>query len=135
MRFGTIRGGARGRPAINLVSMIDATFLLLSFFLVTAGASRVEGRLTGALGTTGGAAGDLQAVVVDVQGAPGAAWYRVAGRRINDVGALRDALAGMPKPPGAAVRMHAGPNAGDAAAALQAVRDAGFERVSYAPAP
>jgi hypothetical protein len=31
--------------------------------------------------------------------------------------------------------MHAGPNAGDAAAALQAVRDAGFERVSYAPAP
>ena len=135
MRFGTIRGGARARPAINLVSMIDATFLLLGFFLVTAGASRVEGRLTGALGTTGGAAGDLQAVVVDVHGAPGAAWYRVAGRRINDVAALRDALVGMPKPPGAAVRMHAGPNAGDAAAALQAVRDAGFERVSYAPVP
>lgn len=135
MRFGSARGASRGRPAINLVSMIDATFLLLSFFLVTAGASRVEGRLTGALGTTGGAAGDLQAVVVDVHGTPGAAWYRVAGRRIDGEQALRAALAGLPKPPGVALRVHAGPSAGDAAEALQAVRDAGFERVSYAPAP
>jgi biopolymer transport protein ExbD len=115
--------------------MIDATFLLLSFFLVTAGASRVEGRLTGALGTSGGAAGDLQAVVVDVHGSPGAAWYLVAGRRIDGEPALRAALEALPKPPGVALRVHAGPSAGDAAAALQAVRDAGFERVSYAPAP
>jgi biopolymer transport protein ExbD len=134
MRFGTVRG-SRGRPAINLVSMIDATFLLLSFFLVTAASSRVEGRLTGALGTTGGAAGDLQAVVVEVHGSPGAAWYRVAGRRIDGDPALRAALEGLPKPPGVALRVHSGPSAGDAAAALQAVRDAGFERVSYAPAP
>ena len=133
MRFAARQAAGRGRPPINLVSMIDATFLLLGFFLVTAGSARLEGRLTGALGTSGGAAGDLQAVVVEVRGQPGAAWYRVAGRRIEGLPALRGALEGLPKPPGVAVRMHAGPNAGDAAAVLQAVRDAGFERVSYAP--
>lgn len=133
MRFGA-RGRNRGRPLINLVSMIDATFLLLSFFLVTSGASRLEGRLSGALGTAGAAAGDLQAVVVEVLGTPGAAWYRVAGRRIDGVEALAATLRPMPKGPGAAVRVHDGPSVGDAAATLQAVRDAGFERVSYAPA-
>lgn len=133
MRFGSRRRGRRG-PLINLVSMIDATFLLLSFFLVTSGAARLEGRLSGALGTATGAAGDLQAVVVEVLGSPGAAWYRVAGRRIDGGAALRALLQPMPKGPGAAVRLHEGPSVGDAAAALQAVRDAGFEKVSYAPA-
>ena len=133
MRFGARRRGRRG-PLINLVSMIDATFLLLGFFLVTAGSARLEGRLTGALGTSGGAAGDLQAVVVEVLGQPGAAWYRVAGRRIDGASALKAVLQPMPKQPGAAVRVHDGPSVGDAAAALQSVRDAGFERVSYAPA-
>jgi hypothetical protein len=50
----------RERPLINMVSMIDATFLLLSFFLVTSGAAMLEGRLTGALGTATGAKGDQQ---------------------------------------------------------------------------
>ena len=73
MRFGASRGMDRERPLINMVSMIDATFLLLSFFLVTTGATMLEGRLTGALGTAAGASGDLQAVVVEVLGTPGAA--------------------------------------------------------------
>jgi biopolymer transport protein ExbD len=133
VRF-TARGKGRGRPLINLVSMIDATFLLLSFFLVTSGSSRLEGRLSGALGTASGAAGDLQAVVVEVMGRPGEVWYRVAGRRIDGAEALRGALQPMPKGPGAAVRVHDGPSVGETAAALQAVRDAGFARVSYAPA-
>ncbi len=135
MRFGGAGARDGGRPLINLVSMIDATFLLLSFFLVTAGASRVEGRLTGALGTAVGAAGDLQAAVVDVSGAPGAAVCSVAGRPVGGVESLREALRPLPKAPGVAVRMHDGPSVGDAAAVLQAVREAGFERVSYAPAP
>lgn len=135
MRFGASRALDRGRPLINLVSMIDATFLLLGFFLVTAGASRLEGRLTGALGTASGAAGDLQAVVVEVSGAPGAPAFAVAGRRVQGLADLREALRGLPKPPGVAVRMHDGPSVGDAAAVLQVVREAGFERVSYAPAP
>ena len=135
MRFGGSRALERGRPLINLVSMIDATFLLLSFFLVTAGASRVEGRLSGALGTAAGAAGDLQAVVVDVSGAPGAPALQLAGRRVEGLAGLREALQALPKPPGVAIRMHDGPSVGDAAAVLQAAREAGFERVSYAPAP
>ena len=135
MRFGASGSREGGRPLINLVSMIDATFLLLSFFLVTAGASRVEGRLTGALGTAAGAAGDLQAVVVEVSGTPGALAVTVAGRPVGGLPALRAALEPLPKPPGVAVRMHDGPSVGDAAAVLQAVREAGFQRVSYAPAP
>ena len=125
----------RERPLINMVSMIDATFLLLGFFLVTSGAAMLEGRLSGALGTATGARGDLQAVVVEVMGTPGAAWCRVAGRRLDGVDALQAALRPLPKDPGVAIRVHDGPSVADAAAVLQAARDAGFQRVSYAPAP
>lgn len=134
MRFGAARGMDRERPLINMVSMIDATFLLLSFFLVTSGAAMLEGRLTGALGTATGAKGDLQAVVVEVMGTPGAAWFRVAGRRIDGVEALKATLQPLPKESGVAVRVHDGPSVSDAAAVLQAARDVGFQRVSYAPA-
>jgi biopolymer transport protein ExbD len=134
VRFAASRVGERSRPLINVVSMIDVTFLLLSFFLVTTGSAQLEGRLTGALGTAVGAAGDLQAVVVEVMGTPGVPVFTVAGRRVDGLPALRGALQPMPKAPGVAVRMHDGPSVGDAAAVLQTVREAGFERVSYAPA-
>jgi biopolymer transport protein ExbD len=134
VKFGTSRNLDRGRPLINVVSMIDVTFLLLSFFLVTSGGKGLEGRLVGALGTATGAKGDLQAVVVEVMGTPGAAWCRVAGRRIDGVEALKATLQPLPKEPGVAIRVHDGPSVGDAAAVLQAARDAGFQRVSYAPA-
>lgn len=135
MRFSSSRSIHRNRPLINMASMIDVTFLLLSFFLVTSGMGRLEGRLSSALGTSSGAAGDLQAVVIEVHGSPGAIWFRVAGRRLDGTDALREALRPLPREPGAAVRVHEGPGVADAAAALQLVRDAGFERVSYAPVP
>jgi len=134
MRFGPSRGADRERPLINMVSMIDATFLLLCFFLVTSGMAQLEGRLSGALNTSAGAKGDLQAVVVEVLGTPGAVWYRVAGRHIEGEKQLQVMLQPLPKQPGVAIRMHDGPCVADAAQVLQAVRDVGFERVSYAPA-
>jgi biopolymer transport protein ExbD len=135
MRFARSRSQDRGRPLINMTSMIDATFLLLSFFLVTTAMQRMEGKLTGALDTTAAGKGDLQAVVVEVDGAPGAVEFRVAGRTLADAAALRELLQPLPKEPGVAVRMRNGPSVADAAAVLQLVRDAGFERVSYAAAP
>ena len=135
MRFARSRTADAGRPLINMTSMIDATFLLLSFFLVTSGMQRMEGKLTGALGTAAAGKGDLQAVVVEVGGVPGAIEYRVAGRAIAGEQALRELLRPMPKAPGVAVRVRSGPSVADAAATLQLVRDAGFERVSYAAAP
>ncbi len=135
MKFGTSRGLERERPLINLVSMIDATFLLLSFFLVTSGSAMLEGRLTGALGTSRGASGDLQAVVVEMLGTNQATWYRMAGRRIDGDAALAAMLQPMNKEPGIALRIHEGPSVADAAQLMQIVRDAGFQRVSYAPAP
>lgn len=135
MRFARSRGREPGRPLINLTSMIDATFLLLSFFLVTTAMQRMEGKLTGALETTAAGKGDLQAVVIEVEGEPGAVQYRVAGRALSDAAALRELLRPLPKDPGVAVRMRGGPSVADAAAVLQLVRDAGFERVSYAASP
>lgn len=135
MRFARSRSQGRGRPLINMTSMIDATFLLLSFFLVTTAMQRMEGKLTGALDTTAAGKGDLQAVVVEVDGAPGAVQFRVAGRTLADAAALRELLQPLPKEPGVAVRVRNGPSVADAAAVLQLVRDAGFERVSYAAAP
>ena len=135
MRFARSRARQPGRQLINLTCMIDATFLLLSFFLVTTAMQRMEGKLTGALETTAAGKGDLQAVVVEVQGEPGAVQYRVAGRTLADAAALRELLGPLPKDPGVAVRMRNGPSVADAAAVLQLVRDAGFDRVSYAASP
>ena len=67
MRFSSSRSIDRNRPLINLASMIDVTFLLLSFFLVTSGMGRLEGRLSGALGTSSGAAGDGRRCGEDVE--------------------------------------------------------------------
>ena len=41
MRFNR-RGGSDRKPELNLASMIDATFLLLSFFIFTTGQGQNE---------------------------------------------------------------------------------------------
>jgi biopolymer transport protein ExbD len=121
--------------ALGLASMIDCTFLLLAYFIVTTAGQRREAALQADLGAERRAsAGDFAPQIVDVEGAPDAPLFRIGGRAFPDQAALTDALRALPKEPGLHVRVHDGPSVASAAAAMQAGADAGFRRVVYVPA-
>jgi len=136
MRFARRRGS--GKPELNMASMIDATFLLLAFFLFTTGIQGRESRLSPNLAvrsSAAGAASDLQPQVVEalvVDGTPG---YRLGERVARDRVSLVAALEPLDRGQGLFVRVHPGVSVGFAAAALQAGRDAGFAQVTYVPEP
>jgi len=115
--------------------MIDATFLLLCYFIFTTASGRPEDRLTSALGgTTGAGAQDLAPQIIDVQRVGDADVFVLGMRRLEDREALTDALRALPREAGLFVRVHRGPRVASAVAAMQAGHDAGFTQVTYVPA-
>ena len=58
----------------------------------------------------------------------------ITGAGVLAAKALASALRELPKDAGLFIRVHAGPTVGFAAAAMQAGRDAGFDKVTYVPA-
>ncbi len=132
MRFSTPR---RRAPmlALNLATMLDATFLLLAYFIVTAAVERPEERLEALLaGPSAASVSDLEPVVVEVRGEQGAA-FRVGERPVRDRRELREVLARLDVRTPIRVEVLDGPPVSLVAAALQTARDAGFTGVSYAP--
>jgi biopolymer transport protein ExbD len=128
---------ARRRPpiALNMAAMIDATFLLLCYFILTTGAARPEDRLSPALGgAKGGGAQDLTPQIVEVKRIDGRDAFVIGTRQLFDRSALTEALRTLPKEQGLFVRVHAGPTVAAAATAMQAGSDAGFKQVTYVPA-
>ncbi len=123
---------------LGLTSMIDATFLLLAYFIFTAGMDRPESDLRARAATESHRAGGaalLEPQVVDVMAGPsGQAVFRLGVVAHSDRTSLARALASLPRDPGVVVRVHDGVVVADAAAAMQAARDAGFVEVSYVPA-
>jgi len=121
-----------------MASMIDATFLLLSFFLFTSGLSVRESRLspniTADKTSAGAKASDFQPQVVEVLSTENGPEYRLGERAFHDRASLTNALEGLEKSAGLFVRVSTGPTVGFAAAALQAGHDAGFTQVTYVPA-
>ncbi|MDA1007927.1 MAG: biopolymer transporter ExbD [Planctomycetota bacterium] len=129
----------RGRAAavLNLTSMIDATFLLLSYFIFTTGTGHPESELSAQLRMQSqrmAGTGLLESQVVDVLPDGPRAVFRLGVMNYTNQSALRDALKGLPHDPGLLVRVHAGTVVSDVAAAMQAAGDAGFKQVSYVPA-
>ncbi len=117
--------------------MIDVTFLLLLYFLVTTVLARPEDRLSPTLQTqsetAAGPTADFQPQVLDVLMSDGAAVYRLGTRIIADRASLVPALESLHKPSGLFIQVFDDVPVGAAAAALQAGRDAGFEQVTYVP--
>lgn len=140
MRFTRAVRRRRRREGItlNLASMIDVTFLLLLYFMVTTVLARPEDRLSPSLQTesdsNAGPAADFQPQIVEVRRIQGAPAYRVGSQVVGDAQALTAALRNLHKPSGLFVRVFDDVPVGFAAAALQAGRDAGFEQVTYVPA-
>lgn len=82
-----------------------------------------------------GSAPDLPPVSLKVVRSGGTVVFRIGQRNVASADAVRLALADSPKRGGVIVRSDASALVGDIAAAMQAAKDAGFERVSYAPTP
>lgn len=121
-----------------MASMIDAVFLLLSFFLFTTGLgvneSRLSSNITADKTSAGARATDFQPQVVEVVATDAGPEYRLGTQVFRDQASLAKALEGLEKSAGLFVRVSAGPTVGFAAAAIQAGRDAGFKQVTYVPA-
>ena len=122
---------------LNLASMIDVTFLLLIYFMVTMVLSTTEDRLSPTLQTKSeegsGQFSDFQPQVVEVRLRDGVPIYRLGERVLADRAALESALAALPKDPGLFVRGHDAVPVGFAVTAIQVGRDVGFEQVTYVP--
>jgi len=117
--------------------MIDVIFLLLIFFMATTTFSQPEGRLTPGLKEEragAGRASDLEPQIVDVIRQGDRDVFKLGDRAYMDKKSLAKALDELPKEPGVFVRVANEVSVSSAAAALQACRDGGFEKVSYVPA-
>jgi biopolymer transport protein ExbD len=120
-----------------MASMIDATFLLLSYFLVTTAMSRPEDRLSPMLQTQSreaGQASDFQPQRLEIGVVDGQPSYQLATRVLRSREEMRAALEPLPKDAGLFVLVHRGVDVGFAVAAIQVARDVGFEKVTYVPA-
>jgi biopolymer transport protein ExbD len=118
--------------------MIDVTFLLLLYFLVTTVLAMPEDRLSPSLRssaeTSAGPDSDFQPQIVEVRQLEGATAYRLGTEVFRDRQALTDALEPLPKQSGLFVKVFDDVPVAAAAAAIQAGRDAGFERLTYVAA-
>ncbi|MHC4106563.1 MAG: ExbD/TolR family protein [Planctomycetota bacterium] len=126
------------RITLNLASMIDVTFLLLIYFMVSTVLARPEDRLSPTLQTEREAieAGmsDFQPQIVEVLVVDGAPAYRVGARVLRTRAELVEVLGGLPKTVGVFVKVFDQVSVGFAVVAVQTARDAGFEQVTYVPA-
>ena len=118
--------------------MIDVTFLLLIYFMVTTVLAKQEDRLSPTIQTEketpSGESSDFQPQVVEVRRVDGEPAYQLGPSTFRQKAELQRALAGLPKTAGVFIRVHNQLPVGFAVAAIQAARDAGFDQVTYVPA-
>ena len=126
------------RITLNLVSMIDVTFLLLIYFMVTTVLARPEDRLSPTLqtdrDTVDAGMSDFQPQIIEVLAVDGAPAYRVGTRVLRTRAELLEVLGGLPKRVGVFIKVFDDVSVGFAVMAVQTARDAGFEQVTYVPA-
>ena len=138
MRFQARKSRARvDRLALNLASMIDVTFLLLVYFIVSTVMARPEDQLTSSIQTrdseTSGAEVDYQPQIIEVVQLEGRSTYIIGDRMLHDLPSLTRVLQDLPKEIGVFVRVSPGIPVEFALAAVQSARDAGFQQVTYVP--
>lgn len=119
-----------------MTSMIDATFLLLAYFIFTAAVGTHEAQLMADVtaARVGRGASALSQQVVDVESDGVGALFRIGSREVRGREALAAILKQLPRDLGVVIRVHSGPDVAAVAAAMQAAHDAGFARVSYVAA-
>lgn len=120
---------------LPLIALIDVILFLLMYFLFAGNLESEERELAAALAAERGSASSsaLAPQVVDVVRLGGAEVYRLGTRIVDGKSALMELIAALPKEPGLVVRADDVVSVGAVAAATQAARDAGFDRITYQP--
>jgi biopolymer transport protein ExbD len=121
---------------LPLIAFIDVILFILMYFLLAGSIDAEERELAAAIGGGSPVAGDdggFTPQVVDVALEGGVETCRIGLRRAVGREALAEVLRALPKEPGVVVRVSDDVSVAGAAAALQACRDAGFERIAYRP--
>lgn len=128
---------SHGPISLSMTSMIDATFLLLSYFIFTTSVGEHEAHLIARAAAVhfGEHASALSPQNVDVQRDATGMVYLIGARELRSKGELTQVLRKLPTEAGVAIRVHPGPDVDAVAAALQAAHDAGFQKVSYVSLP
>jgi biopolymer transport protein ExbD len=122
---------------LPLIALIDVILFLLMYFLFAGNLESEERELAAALAAEQASASTsaLAPQVVDVVRIGGSEVYRLGARIIESKGALAELISALPKEPGLVVRADDAVTVGAVAAATQAARDAGFDRITYQPRP
>ena len=117
--------------------MIDVTFLLLIYFIVTTVFTPPEDILSPALKVEEGTSAqeydfEPQIVTVTMQGSIPA--YLLGEQVLRSREQLATTISKLPRDPGIIIRVEDDVPVGFAVSAIQESRNAGFERVTYVPA-
>ncbi len=136
MRFTPAGRRQHNEARLNITPMIDVVFLLLIFFLTTTTFLDPESFLSPLIRTSdeSAQASYLQPQVIRVDRIEGALRYIVGEQQLRNQAELTAVIAALPKEPGIFVEVTSRVSVDHAVAAVQAARDAGFEKVTYVPA-
>ncbi len=125
---------------LPLIALIDVVLFLLFYFIIAGTMAGAETELPTALGTSRsgpGQSSSLQPQVLSIVWVTGAgdshAEFRLGQRTMRERRTLQNVLAALPKDVGLIVKPGADVPVEATATAIQAARDAGFRRISYAP--
>jgi biopolymer transport protein ExbD len=128
----------RAKPFENvrlpLIALVDVVLFLLLYFIIAGTSGGNESQLSSTLATDrrgGGAGGALSSQVLRVEAVGGKIVYQMGSRVMKDRAELVGVVRLLPKEPGIVVKVANEAPVSAAATALQAVRDAGFTKVSY----
>ena len=115
--------------------MIDVVFLLLIFFLVTANFAKEEHKLPATLQTEGGGvrSSELQPQIIQIRMQGMSPIFVIGEVIVPDKQSLESLLKNLPKDPGVAIKSDPDVPISAIAAALQAARNAGFQKRTYVP--
>lgn len=125
------------KTALNLSSMIDVTFLLLIYFIVTTVFTPPEDILSPALKVEEGTSSqeqDLEPQIVTVTIHDSLPAYLIGEQVIRNRNQFASIITQLPREPGIIIRVEDDVPVGFAVSAIQESRNAGFERVTYVPA-
>ena len=129
------------RIALNLAPMIDVTFLLLIYFMVSTVFTPSEDQLSPNLGRKSkeGAASrqdfvSQRVIVASDPSAPSAHLWKIGRRTLRERSGLETLLRDLPKNAGLIVEVEDGVAVSHAVTVMQIAHDVGFTEVSYVPA-
>ena len=132
----TGRAKKSSHAALNLSSMIDVTFLLLIYFIITTVIATPEDALIPALKAEKSSTvsqDNFEPQIIHVDTVNSVPMYQLGDRSFSTREQLAIVLEKLPKEPGVIFRVGNNLSVGFAIAAIQEARNAGFEKVTYVP--